>query len=704
MGISKYKYVRPLTYADKDAELFRDYLKSPGGGSVKNENIFCLLNEKAVSSNFWGKGFQWLKAKDLQRGDRLFIYLAGHGDAIDEDQFFFLSYDCNPAGDKNNYLVAGTIQLFNLKKKIANETGKGVEVFFIMDACRSHELPGGIPGQNFLNSAVSQKRAGEIIMLATGAGQESLEDASIGNGHGLFTYYLVDGLNGAADSLIPDQKISFREIESYVKQNVPSVAQQRFQRKQDPFFCCNENNDKIISNVDTAYLRQWMRLKKQQTRTPGNSFPQNSDQPYLLSYADTTLIETYDLFNRAVSQNRITGRNSAEFYFQQLDRKFPGNPYTLDAKSTLAVEYINFAQDKINLYLDCGDESGKQRLDDLEAGTRLEKAIAILKEDEPEYANTLLGKMYFLKASGEGTINRAFQNAYAAYSIDRNSACITNRLSTLHLQNKRLDSALYYAKRTIQLAPKWQCGYGTLGNVYKGMDLPDSARKYQQRPTVVDTTRPVAARPGQAKTRTRFGILAGGGITNFGLNLSNWKQRNVNYNDTLNSLTARGHGRFEFGLLAQIFFNPRFSWRIASSLSLAQATLNYNRKSSTGGPANNERVSIQTNSLNISAPFIITSSKKKAAPYFSIGPGINYILTQDNASKVKFPLQAFAISAEAGLGIDIVLPNTSVILSPEVKFARGLNNLKQDLNTTYTNTISNIRRQEITFTLYVRKN
>jgi len=31
LGISKYKYVRPLTYADKDAEMFRDYLKSPAG-------------------------------------------------------------------------------------------------------------------------------------------------------------------------------------------------------------------------------------------------------------------------------------------------------------------------------------------------------------------------------------------------------------------------------------------------------------------------------------------------------------------------------------------------------------------------------------------------------------------------------------------------------------------------------------------------
>ena len=56
MGISSYKYVRPLTYADKDAEMFRDYLKSPGGGKVSEDNIFCLLNEQALLANFYQKG------------------------------------------------------------------------------------------------------------------------------------------------------------------------------------------------------------------------------------------------------------------------------------------------------------------------------------------------------------------------------------------------------------------------------------------------------------------------------------------------------------------------------------------------------------------------------------------------------------------------------------------------------------------------
>src|SRR5258705_7587877 len=109
-----------------------------------------------------------------------------------------------------------------------------------MDACRSNELPGGSEGQNFLNTAISEKKAGEVIMLATGAGQESLEDATIGAGHGLFTYYLVDGLTGVADlSGTVDNKINLEEIQKYVDKNVPAVFPQRVKKKQEPLFSCN---------------------------------------------------------------------------------------------------------------------------------------------------------------------------------------------------------------------------------------------------------------------------------------------------------------------------------------------------------------------------------------------------------------------------------------------------------------------------------
>ena len=518
MGISNYKYIKPLTYADKDAVMFRDFLKSPAGGKVKDDNLFMLLNEQAVSAIFWGKGFQWLKAKRLQKGDRLFIYLAGHGDAIDEDQFFYITYDCNPAGDKNNYLVGGTIQLFNLKKKIATETAKGVEVYFIMDACRSGELPGGTEGQNFLNAAISEKRAGEVIMLATGAGQESLEDASIGTGHGLFTYYLVDGLNGVADEEgEKNNQVTLAEIQKYVDKHVPTIAQQKFKRKQEPYFCCNENSDKVVTIVDTAYLKKWMQNRK---KGPGNSFQGGFGTRGLYrNKADTLVLQAYNLFNDAVKQSKLTGKASAEYYYQMMEKKFPGNSYTLDAQTTLAVEFINFAQSKINLYLDCKDAAAIQRirtqmdetdkteestqgldrmekvaqLEFFEVGNMLEKAINIIKEDDPDFASTLTGRMYFFKARGYYgkdrrfmDINKAFQYAYTAYGADKNAAYILNTLASLHFDNNRTDSAIIYAKRAISSAPNWRYPYVTLAYAYKSMGRVDSALTYYRKSIQID--------------------------------------------------------------------------------------------------------------------------------------------------------------------------------------------------------------------------
>lgn len=521
MGISTYKYIRPLTYADKDAEMFRDYLKSPAGGKVSDNNLYCLLNEQAMAANFWVKGMAWLRSKNLQKGDRLFFYLAGHGDAINQDEFFFLTYDCNPAGDKNNYIVTGNVQLYTLKSRIGELSRKGVEVIFIMDACRSNELPGGAEGQQVLNSAISEKRAGEIIMLATGAGQESLEDASIGNGHGLFTYYLVDGLNGMADTVgggKPDNIVTLGEIQRYVEINVPSIARDRFKRKQDPFFCCNENTDKQIGLVDTAYLNRWLRLKALNAKGAGTAVSPRGRG--VGNYPeDTALIYNYNQFNKAVKESRLTGNQSAEFYYNQMAKSYPGASYTIDAQSTLAVEFINFAQSKINLYLECKDASSVQKiraqmeetdksdemntsLDRLQAvamqefgevGTMLEKAIGFIAPDDPQFAKSLQGRMYFFKARGYFgkdrrlmNINKAFQYAYTAYAEDKNAAYILNTLASLHFDNRRPDSAIHYAKRAIGVAPAWRYPYVTLAYAYKSLGRVDSAIKYYRKAVQVD--------------------------------------------------------------------------------------------------------------------------------------------------------------------------------------------------------------------------
>ncbi len=694
LGISKYKYVRPLAYADKDAQLFKDYLKSPGGGSVKEDNIFTLLNDKAINSNFWGKGFQWLNAKKLQRGDRLFIYLAGHGDAIDEDQFFFLGYDCNPQGDKNNYLVAGTIQLYNLKKKIANQTARGVEVFFIMDACRSNELPGGQEGQNFLNTAVSEKKAGEMIMLATGAGQESLEDVSIGNGHGLFTYYLVDGLNGVADTIGgSDRKVTFHEIQAYVDKNVPFVAEQRFKRKQDPFFCCTESSEKVISTVDTAYLQKWLKQKKQQNRGGGNSFTGNFERTNKFTIADTALIETYNRFYAAVKANKLNGPSSADEYFQQLSKKFPGNPYTLDAKSTLAVEYINAAQAKVDRYLGCGDEgSAKEKQANYEAALNLEKAIASVREDDEDFANSLLNRLYFLKASGDfgkdgmnGDISVAFKNAYAALKIDPNGAYIQNRLALLHLQNNNKDSALYYSNKAVKTAPNWPCALTTLTLIQKSTPShPDEPKK------VVKKQSPFR--------KASFGFTLGGGVN----------QSKPTYSGDINSgfIGAVGNPAtiLDLGFIYQVNIGGNIFIRPELTANVENTSVDFQIRPISGGGFVTETVDVKSTAVNISLPLVIRFSSKNIAPYISLGPSFSYLVSQNSASADKLPIMRSLFIGSGGLGVDIGLGKSGFAISPELKYAAGFSDMKDHASaTSYAKALSSLKKNTFSLNVYLRK-
>jgi len=279
VGISKYKYVNPLTYADKDAEMFRSFLQSPAGGNIPDDHIFCLLNEQAEVKAFFVDGFKWLKSKSLHKGDRLFIYLAGHGDAIDDEQCFFLAYDCNPAGDRNNYLVGGTISLWNVKTKIYREVSKGIDVYFIMDACRSHEPIGGFLEQSFSQTEISGKGS-EITMLATGAGTSAIEASTIGSGHGLFTYYLVDGLMGSADT-DSNYIITFEEIQRYINDNVSSVAMESFRHKQRPYMSINENPRKIVNVVDSVYYKKWANSKMRESSV---SFGEINDYSTTISY------------------------------------------------------------------------------------------------------------------------------------------------------------------------------------------------------------------------------------------------------------------------------------------------------------------------------------------------------------------------------------------------------------------------------------
>lgn len=80
VGISDYqeKDIPDLRFADRDAEAFANYLRSPGGGSLSTENLRILTNQQATAGQVIA-ALTWL-LEESKPGDQAIIYFSGHGD------------------------------------------------------------------------------------------------------------------------------------------------------------------------------------------------------------------------------------------------------------------------------------------------------------------------------------------------------------------------------------------------------------------------------------------------------------------------------------------------------------------------------------------------------------------------------------------------------------------------------------------------
>ena len=228
IGISKYKGIRSLRFADRDAAAFADYLRTNVG--VPQENITLLLNDQATLVRIKSVLGTDLKRKASQQ-DTVIIYYAGHGapetDATSQDEDGLEKYIVPYDGDPNDLYTTGLPmrEVETIFQRLSAE-----RVIFISDACYS----GATGGRTFVTASrravVSEsfltrlsKARGRVVLTASRASEVSEEREELG--HGVFTYYLLEGLRGKAD-LDGDGIITVDEIYAYVSRKVPEATGQ----------------------------------------------------------------------------------------------------------------------------------------------------------------------------------------------------------------------------------------------------------------------------------------------------------------------------------------------------------------------------------------------------------------------------------------------------------------------------------------------
>ena len=211
-GIKGYQSIPDTKYADKDAYAFIDYASYNLG--ISPRNIKYYINQDASYFNILDLE-SWLSNRINERTE-VFVFYSGHG-LNNNGEAIILPYDFRKTQIERSSIEKNTF----IEEILGYQPG---HVYAFFDACFSglgRENESLIEGLRNI-SIVEEEKINKVTIFNSSSGAEFSSDLDEAE-HGLFSYYLMKGLEGNAD-LNQDQKITTNELYSYVEDNVSTKA------------------------------------------------------------------------------------------------------------------------------------------------------------------------------------------------------------------------------------------------------------------------------------------------------------------------------------------------------------------------------------------------------------------------------------------------------------------------------------------------
>jgi hypothetical protein len=228
IGINKYKNLPPLKYAVNDAREFYRYLTEVN--QVPKDHVWLLLDEEATLDKL-RRTLGTLLRRSAGKEDTVIIFLAGHG-ATETDpsspdgdglEKYILPINADPMDFYSSAMPMSEVA--RIFQRISSE-----RLVFIGDTCYSGASGGRTILAGGTRATVSgaflerlSQGKGRVILTASDANEVSVEKDELK--HGVFTYYLLEGLHGKAD-LDKDGVITVDELYRYVSTKVPQATGQ----------------------------------------------------------------------------------------------------------------------------------------------------------------------------------------------------------------------------------------------------------------------------------------------------------------------------------------------------------------------------------------------------------------------------------------------------------------------------------------------
>jgi serine/threonine protein kinase len=254
IGVGEYlraERVEPLRFAARDAEALADTLADPELCAFPADQVVLLTDRDARRDEVVQRLSKWLPER-ARHAEVVFIYFAGHGMVQTvgrREEGFLLPYDADP-----DDVVTRGIAMSDIARWIDGLDSRAVVV--CLDCCHAGKMlgqrgvaPEPIPaGRNMeLKPAVLERMSGRgrYLIASCDEGQKSFECAELG--HGLFTFHLIQGIAGAADS-DGDGRVGLAELFNFVSVAVSRDARIRFGYDQKPWTSATWAEETYISS------------------------------------------------------------------------------------------------------------------------------------------------------------------------------------------------------------------------------------------------------------------------------------------------------------------------------------------------------------------------------------------------------------------------------------------------------------------------
>jgi len=229
IGINKYVNENlNLTYARPDAQAFSSFLSSKSEKLFNKIHIYNLLDSEATKAKILSTLDEMIRV--MKKEDVFVFFYAGHG-STEGSVFYFITTEIT--GLYQQEKLKNALGVNDLQDKFKSLPALKQVVF--IDACHS----GGSVSTLAMRGASEEKALAQLsrssgvhVMASSDIEQQSAEIKSLG--HGVFTYVLLEALNGKADGAPADSKITIYEIKSYIDDQVPEVSYNLIRHKQFP--------------------------------------------------------------------------------------------------------------------------------------------------------------------------------------------------------------------------------------------------------------------------------------------------------------------------------------------------------------------------------------------------------------------------------------------------------------------------------------